>query len=53
MLYNINRDPAKDPSGKDWDDFFTEWKEPLPLQTEDEMFQAMMLWTKQREGLSS
>ena len=52
MLYNINRDSEKDPQGQEWFDFFTEWKEVPVEQTEDEMFQAMMLFTKQREGLS-
>lgn len=53
MLYNINRDSTTDPQGLDWDDFFTEWKEPIESQTEDEMFQMMMLLTKRTEGLSA
>lgn len=46
MLYNINRDSTKDPEGLDWDDFFTEWKPPQPEQTEEEMFNTMMLLAK-------
>lgn len=52
MLYNINRDSKLDPNGLDWMDFFTEWKEPSRPQTEDEMFQAMIMWTQSTEGLS-
>lgn len=53
MLYNANRDSEKDPSGLDWRDFFPEWKEKSTEQTEEEMFKAMLMFTKQREGLSS
>jgi hypothetical protein len=51
MLYNVNRDPDKDPKGLDWFDFFPEWREARE-QTEEELFEMMMLFTKQREGLS-
>lgn len=51
ILYNLNRDPEKDPKGIDWDDVFPEWKEARP-QTEDEMFEAMLLFAKSTEGLS-
>lgn len=51
-LYNIHtRASVTDPI-QDWQNFFPEWKEPLPPQTEDEMLEAMMLWTKSTEGLS-
>lgn len=52
MLYNANRDATIDPKGLEWRDFFPEWKEEPTEQTEDEMFEAMLLFTKQREGLS-
>jgi hypothetical protein len=51
MLYNLNRDPEKDRDGIDWQDVFTEWKEKLPEQTEDELYEAMLLWAKSTEGL--
>lgn len=51
MLYNIHRDAKMDPHGKDWDDFFSEWKEPLKDQTEDQMFQTMMMLAKATEVL--
>ena len=51
ILYNINRDSQTDPKGLDWTDVFPEWKEEPEEQTEDEMFQTMMAFTKQREGL--
>lgn len=51
-LYNIHtRESDTDPL-KGWQDFFPEWKEQKPIQTEDQMFQAMMMWTKSTEGLS-
>lgn len=53
MLYNINRDSKLDPNGLDWQDFFTEWKEAPEEQTEEQMLEAMMLFAKQREGLTS
>lgn len=50
LFYNANRDPDKDPQGKDWPDFFPEWKEP---QSDDEMFEAMQMWVGPvPEGLS-
>lgn len=53
QIYNMNRDVEKDPKGLDWQDYFTEWKEEPEEQTEDQMFEAMMLWTKSTEGLSA
>lgn len=48
-----NASPALDrkryPRGVTWLHFFPEWKEPAPAQTEEQMFDAMMLWTKARE----
>lgn len=52
MLYNANRDSEKDPSGIGWMDVFGEWKEQPTEQSEDQMFEAMMLWTKRTEDLS-
>lgn len=46
MLYNVNRDRDKDPSGTVWTDFFPEWKEQEEPQSEDKMFAAMLLWSK-------
>lgn len=51
MLYNINRDSEKDSRGAEWWDFFTEWKPEEEEQTEEEMFQTMLLLTKRTEGL--
>lgn len=52
MLYNINRDSNLDPDGKDWDDFFTEWKVKPGEQTEEEMLEVMRAFAASRnEGL--
>lgn len=53
MLYNANRDSEKDPNGLEWRDFFPEWKPEPQEQTEEEMFQTMMLLAKSTEGPSS
>lgn len=45
MLYNINRDRTKDPSGADWLDFFPEWDEAA-VQSDEQMYEAMLLWTR-------
>lgn len=53
MIYNANRNHEEDPAGKVWRDFYSEWKPEVEEQTEEEMFQTMLLFTKAREGLSS
>lgn len=50
MLYNINRDGERDPKGAEWWDFFTEWK---PIQTEMDMYEAMLAWTQPTKGQAS
>lgn len=45
MLYNINRDRKTDPRGATWLAFFPE---PEKIQSDDEMFSAMMVWSKAR-----
>lgn len=51
MIYNSNRNQEIDPKGAEWWDWFPIWKEEPEEQTDDEMFAAMMMFTKQREGL--
>lgn len=51
ILYNINRDSKTDPKGLDWQDVFPEWKEVAREQTEEEMLEMMLEFTKQTEGL--
>lgn len=53
MIYNSERDREIDPAGKDWDDFFTEWKAEPEEQTEEEMFAVMQGFAKSREGAPS
>lgn len=53
MLYNLNRDDTKDPVGWDWTDVFPEWGEPVRLQSEDEMFNAMQAWVGPAKELSN
>lgn len=50
-VYNTGRNVEEDPEGKEWWDFFPVWQPEPEEQTEDEMFQAMLMFTKQREGL--
>lgn len=45
MLFNVNCNRSKFPQGITWLEIFPGWRE-RPLQSEDEMFEAMMLWTK-------
>lgn len=49
VVYNANRDVKKDPHGKAWEDFFPEWKAPAPVQTDDQMYETMMMWAKATE----
>lgn len=47
MLYNVHRDRAKDPRGATWMDFFPQWKEDRGgPQTDEQMFDAMMIWAR-------
>lgn len=50
-LYNLNSRTEESDPVQEWWDYFTEWKPEPESQTDDEMFQAMMAFTKQREGL--
>lgn len=43
MLYNVNRDTEKDPTGARWDDFFPQ---AVREQSDDQMFDAMMMWAR-------
>lgn len=43
MLYNINRDQDKDPTGARWDDFFPQVE---PEQSDEQMLDAMMTWAR-------
>jgi hypothetical protein len=52
-LYNLNVRKSESDPILDWQDFFTEWKEAPKEQTEEEMLQLMLLFTKQREGQTS
>lgn len=53
MIYNANRDTDEDKNGLRWWDWFPQWKEEPPEQTEEEMFEIMQLFTaKNNEGLS-
>lgn len=45
-LYNIHTRSSEADPMQDWQDFFTEWKEPITEQTEEQMFESMMMWTK-------
>ena len=45
-LSNIHVDRTKRPDGFTWLDVFPEWKEPEPAQTEEQMYQTMLLWTR-------
>ena len=53
MIYNANRNTDYDPHGKDWMDFFPEWKPEPEEQSEEEMFQTMMQFAKRSEGLTA
>jgi hypothetical protein len=53
LLYNVNRDTTKDPGGKDWLDFFPEHAPAKTAQTEEQMFDAMMLWARATERLKA
>lgn len=46
MLYNLNRDTEKDPTGWTWRDVYPEWQEEPREQTEQEMFDLMMSLAK-------
>lgn len=50
-LYNIHTRSSETEPVKDWQDYFTEWKEGPEEQTEDKMFETMMRWTQATEGL--
>jgi hypothetical protein len=50
-LYNLNSRTSETDPIRDWQDFFTEWKEPEADQTEEEMLEMMLAFTKQTEGL--
>ena len=43
MLHNINRDPKKDPKGKDWTYWFPQ-DPTAEQQADDEMFRAMKMF---------
>lgn len=45
MIFNANCDRKEYPNGITWLEIFPGWKE-LKVQTDDEMFENMMLWTK-------
>lgn len=44
MLYNINRDAKKDPSGKTWVDVFPEHKEAPREHTDEEIMASLQMW---------
>lgn len=46
MLYNAHRDVEKDPRGATWWDFFPEWADPDEPQTDEQMLNAMILWSQ-------
>lgn len=50
-LYNIHTRTSETDPVKDWQDYFTEWKEESADQTEEQMFETMLLLTKSTEGL--
>lgn len=50
MIYNAHRDAKKDPKGRTWIDVFPQWKEKKPVQSEDQMFAAMMMWAQATKG---
>jgi hypothetical protein len=50
-LYNLNARTSETDPIHDWWDFFTEWKPPTKEQTEEEMLEMMLAFTKQTEGL--
>lgn len=50
ILYNANRNVEKDPAGIEWQDVFTEWKEPEREQSEEEMLANMRLWAEATRG---
>lgn len=50
MLYNINRDPDKDPRGMTWIDVFPHWKTEAE-QSEEDMLETMLILAKATEGL--
>lgn len=45
MIYNAHRNPKKDAKGWTWLDVFPEHRPPKVVQTDDQMFEAMKLWT--------
>lgn len=45
MIYNAHRNTKKDPTGWTWLNVFPEHKPPRAVQTDDQMFEAMLLWT--------
>lgn len=47
MLYNLKRDPKKDPDGLTWEDIFPTGAEPEP-QTEEEMLMTMNAWARRK-----
>lgn len=51
-MYNIHTRQAETDPLHGWQDSFPEWKERQPIQTDEQMLQAMMMWTKSTEGLS-
>lgn len=53
ILFNLNRDVAKDPNGIDWTDVFPEWKESAAPMTDEQMFENMMLHAKRTEALGA
>lgn len=48
-LYNIHTRSSESDTVHDWTDFFREWQ---PVQSEDEMYKTMLVWTGAPGGLT-